>query len=167
MNPDFLFGKEMIINGRGVLLKYCSSCQIFRPPRTSHCSYCNNCVLEFDHHCPWLSNCIGKRNYPNFLGFLTLVSIVCNSVWIQVAIVISHRVKVSSDDVSGAIRPLIPTIIGMIILIILALPLSLLALYHWFLVSRGMTTSEQIKKLRPNNQGLSNSIELNKQNERY
>lgn len=164
MNPDFLFGKEMIINGRGVFLKYCSSCQIFRPPRTSHCSYCNNCVLEFDHHCPWLSNCIGKRNYPNFLAFLTLVSIVCNSVWIQVAIVISNRVNASGESASSVIRSLLPSIIGMVALIIFALPLSFLALYHWFLVSRGMTTSEQIKQLRSNNQVFSNNSDIKKEN---
>ena len=46
----------------------CTTCNIIRPPGASHCSDCDNCVLDFDHHCAFISNCVGKRNHKSTKG---------------------------------------------------------------------------------------------------
>lgn len=51
--------KDVMVDGFAVKVKYCETCMVYRPPRASHCSICNNCVQKFDHHCPWLGQCIG------------------------------------------------------------------------------------------------------------
>lgn len=72
-------------------LKFCRTCCIWRPPRTSHCPTCENCVERFDHHCPWLGTCIGKRNYIYFYLFLL-------SLGALLVVVITLNIKLMYDQ---------------------------------------------------------------------
>ncbi|KAG2327891.1 hypothetical protein Bca4012_036929 [Brassica carinata] len=91
--------KEMIVNGIAVKIKYCDTCMLYRPPRASHCSICDNCVEKFDHHCPWLGQCIGLRNYRFYFMFVLCSALLCVYVhafcWIYVKrIMVGEKISI-------------------------------------------------------------------------
>jgi hypothetical protein len=55
------------INSQIYKARYCSTCKITRPPLSSHCKFCNACVINFDHHCTVINQCIGARNHRAFV----------------------------------------------------------------------------------------------------
>lgn len=55
---DGVKSRRVVLNGVQMKLKYCRICRIFRPPRSTHCAICDNCVEKYDHHCLWIGHCI-------------------------------------------------------------------------------------------------------------
>ncbi|KAF2456870.1 Palmitoyltransferase [Lineolata rhizophorae] len=50
--------------------RWCSKCNIYKPPRAHHCKSCQRCILKMDHHCPWTVNCVSHVTFPHFIRFV-------------------------------------------------------------------------------------------------
>lgn len=55
----------------------CQSCQLVRPPGTSHCGTCGHCIVNFDHHCPWVGTDVGLRNHLYFIIATGSIALYC------------------------------------------------------------------------------------------
>lgn len=145
LSNECLLGKEIDYGNAKVLLKYCGTCQIFRPPNASHCSYCDNCVEGFDHHCPWISNCVGKRNYRYFSAFVFFSTL--HSVAIFVFSLI-YLISINTSD-SWTSDPFQKSVAVLLALVSFpfAFPLTFLCLYHSYLMFGNLTTKQQVSSI--------------------
>ncbi|KAJ8273245.1 hypothetical protein GJAV_G00099350 [Gymnothorax javanicus] len=138
---------EIVINQQAVKLKYCFTCKMFRPPRTSHCSLCDNCVERFDHHCPWVGNCVGKRNYRFFYSFIVSLSFLTAFIF---GCVTTHLVMRSQGE-KGIIFALqqsparYPFVFELVICFFSVWSILGLSGFHTYLVASNLTTNEDIK----------------------
>jgi len=133
------------IKGHMVNLNYCYTCFHFRPPRTSHCAECDNCVEKFDHHCLWMGTCVGKRNYKYFYLVLSLTTILS---LIQIFCCVGFIVvKLKQENVKKILYIIISlSCVGFFDLMFFCFFLIKLFVVHSYLLSSGLTFYEHIKK---------------------
>lgn len=137
--------RDLKVRDDSVRVKYCSTCKAYRPPRSSHCKLCNNCVDGCDHHCQWVNNCVGRRNYTFFFAFLvsavlTLCLVICTSALHLYLLIRRDGIKFSSALREGA-----GSAVAFVLAIIVIWPVTALLVYHMRLLLLNITTIEQIR----------------------
>ncbi|KAL1301508.1 hypothetical protein AAFC00_005751 [Neodothiora populina] len=127
-----------------VPIKFCKSCNIWRPPRAHHCRVCDACIETQDHHCVWLNNCVGRRNYRYFFTFVASGTILgFYLLAASLAHILVWMVRHHSNFGHAVNVWRVPFAMFVYSLIIIPYPASLL-IYHLFLTGRGETTREYL-----------------------
>lgn len=158
--------KEILFSQLGYFqqYKFCDTCSIFRPLRSTHCHDCNNCVEKFDHHCPWIGNCAGKRNYRYFYFFLIFLNLL------QVYIILFSLVHIAKgvvddknkfkevglykeDEISVAFCNVVVPLFLIIYSGLSMIFTTGLLIYHTKLIFNNLTTKEELKKFYANLMG--------------
>jgi len=143
--------RNIVVNGRIISQKFCDTCKIYRPPRSFHCTYCDNCVENCDHHCPWTANCIGKRNYRYFYAFIcssTILSMIvffgsCNFIFNKIH---EMGLRINMEGICTCLKKHpVPYLLAFIIIIIGWFN-TFMSGYHTYLICKNVTTHEQIKE---------------------
>jgi hypothetical protein len=140
---------KRVIRGHIYDIKYCSTCDIFRPPRSSHCFKCDNCVQQFDHHCDWLGNDIGKRNYKFFylLIFCLFIEDLYQIGFCIYVLLNNDNLKKEKKDHNTILLIVISlSIIMLYDLLFLLFFLSKLFFLHTYLCSSNLSYYEYFKK---------------------
>ena len=139
---------KLNIQGHMINLNYCYTCFHFRPPRTSHCAECDNCVQNFDHHCLWMGTCVGKRNYRYFY-FVIFFTTICSLIQFFCSIgYMIHHFKYTEDKFKSNESKYMVISLSFVCffnLMFLIFFLAKLFYLHTRLLSKGLTFYEYIR----------------------
>lgn len=151
--------RTLRIRGREVASKWCETCGTYRPPRSSHCRVCDNCVENIDHHCTYLNTCVGRRNYVSFMAFL--VFCISSAVWVIGCT--AARLTITSRGEGGFVGALRESPVSAVLFLLcvgVTGPLGVLFVYHIRLILRNRSTVEQIRINTAREYGQHKDVEL-------
>ena len=131
------------VRGTPVRCKYCTTCRLWRPPRTIHCSQCGRCVEWIDHHCPWVGTCVAKRNYRYFFLFILSVSLL--SLYVMIfSIVHMHLDRLETEELSQVVSNHPVNMVLIVFCFLMAWSLFSMLGFHTWLSCNNLTTNDHV-----------------------
>ncbi|GLB34700.1 putative DHHC palmitoyltransferase family protein [Lyophyllum shimeji] len=157
--------RDLRVRSDVVRVKYCPTCQTYRPPRSSHCKMCDNCVDSCDHHCQWVNNCIGRRNYTTFFALLctattTLILIIITAalhLWLLTRLPPHRNFRHALSEHRG-----VGSAVAFCLSVAVIWPVGALLAYHARLLLLNVTTIEQIRNQAHKSVSMPGSTGLSK-----
>ncbi|CAI5702697.1 unnamed protein product [Peronospora effusa] len=138
----------------------CRRCNLLKPFRAHHCSFCDRCVLKMDHHCPWVANCVGEGNYKCFFHFI-VYAFFALSMCVR-ALAGSFQAAIFSENAPhNAVNNFSAlAVVGFVLGGALAISLLGFIAVHSYLLIHGATTIEchHYGRAFPFNQGLRKNL---------
>ncbi|KAL0946727.1 hypothetical protein HGRIS_012907 [Hohenbuehelia grisea] len=122
--------RDLKVRSDVVRVKYCVTCKTYRPPRSSHCKVCDNCIDNCDHHCQWINNCVGRRNYTTFFALLLTSTLALVLVIVTSALHIYWLTQREGLDFRHALTKGAGSAVAFCLSIVVIWPVGALLSYH-------------------------------------
>ncbi|KAJ6623462.1 DHHC palmitoyltransferase-domain-containing protein [Mycena sp. CBHHK59/15] len=137
--------RDLKVRADVVRVKYCPTCKTYRPPRSSHCKMCDNCVDGCDHHCQWVNNCVGRRNYTTFFVLLLCATTTLVLTIVTSALHLYLLTRKEGLNIKHALHRGAGSAVVFCLSIAVIWPVAALLTYHMRLLLLNVTTIEQIR----------------------
>lgn len=131
-------------------VRVCLKCNKFKPDRSHHCKFCDQCILKIDHHCPWVNTCIGFNNYKFFV-LMILYGYISSLIFCFIYFDVIKLFLIEEKIIS---KSLIFFVLVYTVLAILSVCLTLFLIFHFWLALRNLTTYEFVTEILRHQKGL-------------